>query len=144
MKYGTRKKSYAPKSKVSVKTRGYQPMVVPSYTLAEAFAAQGQGNTKFEKAVDGAAKSIGIRFDYYQYYVPLTSLESTIIDFVLFYPKKIAVFADGIQHELRPDTAQDDIVRRNELESDGWVVVAITERDFLINPIGQVSQILFV
>ena len=142
MKIHKRRRSYAPKTPVSVKSRGYKPLVIVEYSLVDMFAMQGQGNTQFEKAVDGCARSMGIFFDAYQYYVALGALESSFIDFVIYNPPT-AIYADGIQHELRPDVEQHDMVRRNELEGMGWRVVAIKERDFLTDPQGQVGQILY-
>lgn len=142
MRYGRRRGGRT--SRVNVKSRGYRPSYIVEYSLVDAWARQGRGDTQFEKAVDGVARSMNIFFDAYQYYVPLTVLESTRIDFVLWQPKPTAIYADGIQHELRPDTAEQDMVRRNELYGLGWEVVVITETEFLQDPQGAVSKILFV
>ena len=127
----------------SVKTQGYKAVSLDPPTIEDYWAGLGQGNSKFEKAIDGVARSLGISFDSYQYYVPLSLLESTLIDFVLFNPKKIAVFADGWQHQNRPGTAEQDGVRRDELQKMGWTVIAITEEEFNQNPEGSVARIMY-
>jgi very-short-patch-repair endonuclease len=103
----------------------------------------GQGNSKFEQQVDAIAKSMGVFFSAYQYWVPLTIMTETTIDFVIFGKKDIAIYADGPEHTLRPDVAETDAVRRMELEAKGWTVIAIAYDDFLTDPEGQVARILY-
>jgi hypothetical protein len=124
------------------KPRGFRPKQFDMSPM-DALALLGQGNSKFEQQVDAIAKSMGIFFSSYQYWVPLTIMTETTIDFVLFGKKKIAIYADGPEHTLRPDVAGDDVVRRMELEAMGWVVVAIGYDAFMMDPEGQVAQILY-
>jgi len=133
-------KRLAPIRTVS-KPRGFRAKTY-DLSLWDALASQGQGTTKLERAVDAVARRMGIAFDAYQYTVHLTTLTATRIDMVILYPKRIAVFADGIMHEIRPDTAQQDAVRRAELEAMGWGVIAIKESDFIRDPEGEVGKIL--
>ena len=138
-----RTSSFPKQPKATVKPRGFRRKTFGAKSVEDYWAQFGRGNSKLERAIDGVERDLNIFFDAYQYYVPLTVLESTIIDFVIFAPKKLAIFADGWQHQNRPDAEHQDVIRRAELEADGWTVVTITEEEFQLDPQSAVLKIYY-
>ncbi len=137
-----------------IKKRGTQPRIKPRIRPLKqppvdtslASYLQGLsafGGTTLEQLVDGAAAKIGIFFDEAQYVVWFDfGYEKTIIDRVILNPLT-AIFIDGIQHDMRPETAQGDVVKREALRSMGWLVVVLNWKDLLIDPINTVRRVMY-
>lgn len=101
------------------------------------------GGTTLEMLADGAAHAAGFRFDAAQVWIPLDyGGDSTVIDRVIYDPP-IAVFLDGMVHDLRPATALGDRAKRGELRSKGWQVAELNWKDMLNDPIRTISSIWY-
>ena len=132
------------KRKYTTRTRGYRPLRFNDLTVAEYLGMTGAvGNTALEKQVYAQAALMGILFDAAQYPIYLGGgFEKTVPDFMIFDPPT-AIFVDGIQHELRPDTAQADLIKRQELETMGFKVIVLNWRGLIENAYAEVSKILY-
>lgn len=102
------------------------------------------GGTDLERAIDNAAAELGYAFDGAQWYVQLPMSGSyTIIDRVRFRPL-VAVYIDGIQHDLRADAEAQDFIQKIALEAEGWKVIRLHWRDIQRDPIGAARSVLYV
>lgn len=127
------------------KPRGFKAPQVNNLTYAEYLASRSQfGGTQLERLVDGAAAEIGRAFDSAQKYIPLASwYEKTVADRWINNPPT-SIFIDGMQHDLRTDTAQGDLLKRMQLEAMGIKVVSLHWSDLLRDPIGTVGLCFFL
>lgn len=101
------------------------------------------GGTTLEQLVDGAAAQIGLRFDAAQFTIWLSfGYEKTVADRMIYNPLT-AVFIDGVQHDMRPETKQGDAVKREALRGMGYRVAELNWKDLLIDPIGTVRKVLY-
>lgn len=101
-----------------------------------------QGQMALERQVQQAAGELNIRFDEAQKYLPVSGgSEPTIADFWCNSPPQ-AIFVDGIQHELRDDLKQADLITRNQLRSMGIIVTVLSWRGLIENPRQEVGKIL--
>lgn len=116
----------------------------PGPSLAEylAQASPDQEGTILERLLDGAAAEMGRAFDARQVTVRLAGGASTRIDRVNWNPKT-AIYADGIQHELREETAIRDRMEDAQLEAMGWRVVRLGWRELLADAVRAVSRVWF-
>jgi hypothetical protein len=87
----------------SVRPRGIKRLT-DRYSLADYLAEGSAGATSLERIVAGAAREAGIVFSAAQVSIHLPWGGYTRIDFVIASPRT-AIYVDGIQHELRPETA---------------------------------------
>jgi very-short-patch-repair endonuclease len=102
------------------------------------------GGTTLERAVDNAAARLGFEFDQDQWIVQLPMTGSyTVIDRVRFNPR-VAVYIDGIQHDLRADAEAQDFLQKLALEHLGWKVIRLNWKDIMRDPIGTVRGVLYV
>ena len=102
------------------------------------------GGTDLERAVDNAAAELGYEFDGAQWYVQLPMSGSyTVIDRVRFHPL-VAVYIDGIQHDLRSDAEAQDFIQKLGLEAEGWKVIRLHWKDIQRDPIGAARSVLYV
>lgn len=124
-----------------VRPRGIRRLT-DRYSLADYLAEGSAGATSLERIVAGAAREAGIVFDAAQVTIHLPWGGYTRIDFVIASPLT-AIYVDGIQHELRPETAWRDKVIRQQLRSMGWRVAALSWRDIMQDPIAAVRQIVY-
>jgi len=113
-------------------------------TLAEVLEQDSEfGGTSIERLADGAAHRLGFHFDAAQYYIPLMAFGPyTIVDRVIFHPPT-AVYLDGIQHDIREDNKQKDLLQKNELESMNWIVVRLKWDRMLRDPLGEIRKVLY-
>lgn len=83
------------------------------------------GGTDLERACDnGAAELLHFEFDYAQFVLPIAANGSyTVVDRML-RPRTL-VYIDGIQHYLRLDAEQQDLIQRIALEDMGYIVVRL-------------------
>jgi hypothetical protein len=101
------------------------------------------GGTTLEQLVDGAAAQIGIHFDAAQFTIYLGfGNERTVVDRMIYNPLT-AVFIDGIQHDMRPETKQGDQVKREALRGMGYRVAVLNWKDLLVDPIGTVRTVQY-
>lgn len=101
------------------------------------------GGTTLERAADNAAKMLGWEFDAAQWVVDTVINGSyTVIDRVLFHPRT-AVYLDGIQHQIREAADPQDMLQKLDLESQGWIVIRITEVEMRRDPLGSIQQVLY-
>jgi hypothetical protein len=111
-------------------------------TLADYLASAGGEGTDLERILDGAAAQLNFEWDAKQYVVPLASTGSyTRIDRVTFHPLR-AVYPQGIQHYLRLDAYQTDLLQDLELRSMGWMVFRPSYKDIYRDPLGVMQQII--
>ncbi len=102
-----------------------------------------EGQAELKRRVWQAASELNIRFDEAQKYLPVSgSYERTIADFWCNSPPQ-AIFVDGIQHELRDDLKQADLIKRNQLRSMGIIVTVLSWRGLIENPRQEVAKILY-
>jgi very-short-patch-repair endonuclease len=102
------------------------------------------GGTTLERVVDNAAARLGFEFDQDQWIVQLPMTGSyTVIDRVRFHPR-VAVYIDGIQHDLRADAEAQDFLQKLALEHLGWKVIRLNWKDLKRDPIGTVRGVLYV
>ncbi len=127
--------------KAAVRPRGVKRKM-DRYTFADYLAEGSAGASSLERVVAGAARELGITFDRAQVTVHLPWGGHTRIDFVIYHPLT-AVYVDGIQHELRPETEWRDKVIRQQLRSMGWRVAAIGWREIMNDPKQAVIKVLF-
>jgi hypothetical protein len=101
------------------------------------------GGTNLERLADNAAKELGFEFDAAQQVVHLTSTGYyTVIDRILYSPPT-AVYIDGIQHFMRLDNEQQDMIQVTELRDLGFRVFRLSYQDLLRDPLGTVRQVLY-
>ncbi len=113
-------------------------------TLAE-FLAQASPNaqgTTLEQLLDGAAAQLGRTWDMAQYTIHLAQGSSTRIDRGLWNPLT-AVYADGPQHDLRPETQARDRMQQVELEGSGWRVFRLNWRVLVTDPVRTVAKVFY-
>lgn len=120
-----------------------KPRGLRRFTLADYLAMPGeQGQTELERQVWRVAGELNIRFDEAQKYLPVSGgYEATIADFWCNSPPQ-AIFVDGIQHELRDDVKQADLIKRNQLKSMGIIVTVLSWRGLIENPRQEAAKIL--
>ena len=102
------------------------------------------GGTTLERAVDNAAAMVGYEFDAAQWNVDLPMSGSyTVIDRVRFSPR-VAVYIDGIQHDIRVDAEAKDFLQKLDLEHQGWKVIRLNWKDIVRDPLGAARSVLYV
>jgi very-short-patch-repair endonuclease len=102
------------------------------------------GGTDIERAMDNAAAELGYEFDGAQWIVQLGMTGSyTVIDRVRFHPR-VAVYIDGIQHDIRIDAEAQDFLQKLALESEGWKVIRVHWKDIQRDPISAARSVLYV
>lgn len=102
------------------------------------------GGTDIERAMDNAAAELGFAYDAAQFVVQLPMSGSyTVIDRVNFKPL-VAIYLDGIQHDIRPDAEAQDFIQKIALEGEGWKVLRLNWRDIKRDPIGAARSTLYV
>lgn len=100
------------------------------------------GGTDIERASDNAAAELGFQFDKAQVYVALVMNGSyTVVD--RFLAPNTMIYLDGIQHDLRLDAVQQDFIQKVALESLGYKVVRLKDKDLKRDPLGTVRGILY-
>jgi very-short-patch-repair endonuclease len=115
-------------------------------TLFDVLAAEPSkwGGTDIERVMDNAAKRLGYEFDGAQWVVNLPMTGSyTVIDRVRFRPR-VAVYIDGIQHDIRIDAEAQDFLQKLDLEHQGWKVIRVHWKDIMRDPIGAARSVMFV
>jgi very-short-patch-repair endonuclease len=102
------------------------------------------GGTDIERVMDQAAALLGYEFEAAQYVVNLPMSGSyTVIDRVRFNPR-VAVYIDGIQHDIRIDAEAQDFIQKLALEDLGWKVIRVHWKDIKRDPIGAARSVLYV
>lgn len=100
------------------------------------------GGTDLERVADGAAAELGFEFDEAQKYIPIAMNGSyTLVD--RFLAPNTLVYLDGVQHFLRLDAEQQDMIQKIALESMGYKVVRITWQELQRDPMGAVLKVLY-
>jgi hypothetical protein len=125
-------------------------VTIQPLTLYEILAGTAQnpapskfGGTTLERAADNAAARLGWEFDAAQWTVDTAINGSyTVIDRVLFHPRT-AVYLDGPQHQIREAADPKDMLQKIDLESQGWIVVRITETEMQRDPLGSIQKVLY-
>jgi very-short-patch-repair endonuclease len=93
--------------------------------------------------MDNAAAELGYAFDGAQWIVNLVINGSyTVIDRVRFHPR-VAVYLDGIQHEIREAADPQDMLQQLDLENQGWIVVRVKDADIKRDPIGEARKVMY-
>jgi very-short-patch-repair endonuclease len=121
-------------------------VTVKPQTLFDVLAAEPSkfGGTDIERVMDNAAKRLGYEFEAAQYVVNLPMSGSyTVIDRVRFNPR-VAVYIDGIQHDIRIDAEAKDFIQKIALEHLGWKVIRVHWKDIRRDPIGAARSVLYV
>jgi very-short-patch-repair endonuclease len=121
-------------------------VTVKPQTLFDVLAAEPSkfGGTDIERVMDNAAALLGYEFDAAQYVVNLPMSGSyTVIDRVRFNPR-VAVYIDGIQHDIRIDAEAKDFIQKIALEHLGWKVIRVHWKDIKRDPIGAARSVLYV
>jgi very-short-patch-repair endonuclease len=121
-------------------------VTVKPQTLFDVLAAEPSkfGGTDIERVMDNAAKRLGYEFEAAQYVVNLPMSGSyTVIDRVRFNPR-VAVYIDGIQHDIRIDAEAKDFIQKIALEHLGWKVIRVHWKDIKRDPIGAARSVLYV
>jgi very-short-patch-repair endonuclease len=121
-------------------------VTVKPLTLFDVLAAEPSkfGGTDIERVMDNAAKRLGYEFDDAQVPVSLPMTGSyTVIDRVRYKPR-VAVYIDGIQHDLRGDAEAQDFLQKIALEGEGWKVIRVHWKDIKRDPIGAARSVLYV
>jgi very-short-patch-repair endonuclease len=119
---------------------------VKPQTLFDVLAAEPSkfGGTDIERVMDNAAKRLGYEFEAAQWVVNLPMSGSyTVIDRVRFNPR-VAVYIDGIQHDIRIDAEAQDFIQKIALEHLGWKVIRVHWKDIKRDPIGAARSVLYV
>jgi very-short-patch-repair endonuclease len=121
-------------------------VTVKPQTLFDVLAAEPSkfGGTDIERVMDNAAKRLGYEFEAAQWVVNLPMSGSyTVIDRVRFNPR-VAVYIDGIQHDIRIDAEAKDFIQKIALEHLGWKVIRVHWKDIKRDPIGAARSVLYV
>jgi very-short-patch-repair endonuclease len=121
-------------------------VTVKPQTLFDVLAAEPSkfGGTDIERVMDNAAKRLGYEFEAAQWVVNLPMSGSyTVIDRVRFNPR-VAVYIDGIQHDIRIDAEAQDFIQKIALEHLGWKVIRVHWKDIKRDPIGAARSVLYV
>jgi very-short-patch-repair endonuclease len=121
-------------------------VTVKPQTLFDVLAAEPSkfGGTDIERVMDNAAKRLGYEFEAAQWVVNLPMSGSyTVIDRVRFNPR-VAVYIDGIQHDIRIDAEAKDFIQKIALEHLGWKVIRVHWKDIRRDPIGAARSVLYV
>lgn len=117
---------------------------VDSQTDFERLAAMPSkfGGTDLERVADNAAAELGFEFDEAQKYIPLAMSGSyTMVD--RFLAPNTLVYLDGVQHFLRLDAEQQDMIQKIALESMGYKVVRVTWQELQRDPTGAMLKVLY-
>jgi very-short-patch-repair endonuclease len=102
------------------------------------------GGTDIERAMDNAAELLGYEFDAAQVPVQLPMTGSyTVIDRVRYKPR-VAVYIDGIQHDIRIDAESKDFLQKLDLEQQGWKVIRLHWKDIKRDPMSAARSVLYV
>jgi very-short-patch-repair endonuclease len=121
-------------------------VTVKPQTLFDVLAAEPSkfGGTDIERVMDQAAALLGYEFEAAQWVVNLPMSGSyTVIDRVRFNPR-VAVYIDGIQHDIRIDAEAKDFIQKIALEHLGWKVIRVHWKDIKRDPIGAARSVLYV
>ena len=128
-----------PSKRYTIHSRGPRQVKI-GLDLNELLAQAGEGNTSLERIVEAAMSMRNIQWETRQFIVDLgQGSDYTVIDYVFFSPL-VAIYVDGIQHRIRPDTIARDQEQNFWLESMGWTVIRLLEEKILADPLGYISQ----